>query len=102
MVFSRGALAVCFKNLFTYLFLVVLDLGCCVGFSLVSASRGYSPAVVRSLLIAWPPLLQSTGSRVHRLQWLWHTGLAALWHVGSSWTRDQTHVACIGRQILHH
>ena len=23
-------------------------------------------------------------------------------HVGSSWTRDQTHVSCIGRQSLYH
>ena len=27
-------------------------------------------------------------------------GLVAPQHVGSSWTRDQTHVSCIGRQIL--
>ena len=31
---------------------------------------------------------------------MWHTGLAAPWHVGSSWTRAQTRVLCIGRQIL--
>ena len=29
-------------------------------------------------------------------------GLAALWRVGSSRTRDRTCVSCIGRQILHH
>ena len=28
--------------------------------------------------------------------------LVALWHVGSSQTRDQTHVPCIGRWILNH
>ena len=27
-------------------------------------------------------------------------GLGATWHVGSSWSRDQTHVPCIGRQFL--
>ena len=27
-------------------------------------------------------------------------GLVAPQHVESSWTRDQTHVSCIGRQIL--
>ena len=27
---------------------------------------------------------------------------AQLWYVGSSWTRDQTCVPCIGRQILNH
>ena len=35
-------------------------------------------------------------------QWLWHMGLNALRHVGSSWTRDQTYVPCIGRQIPNH
>ena len=38
-----------------------------------------------------------------RAQNSWHTGLADLCHVGSSWTRGrQTHVPCIGRQILNH
>ena len=57
----------------------------------------------------WLLLLQSTGSRAHRLQQLWHMGstsghmsLVAPWHVKSSWTRDQTPVSCIGRQILNH
>ena len=44
--------------------------------------------------------LQPPGSRATQ-KW-WHTGLAALWHVGSSRTRDQTHVSCTGRQNLHH
>ena len=30
------------------------------------------------------------------------TGLIAPWLVESSWTRDWTHVPCIGRQILNH
>ena len=29
-------------------------------------------------------------------------GLVAPWRVGSSQTRDRTHVPCIGRQILNH
>ena len=33
---------------------------------------------------------------------LWHTGLVALWQIESSWTRDQSCVSCIGRQILIH
>ena len=33
---------------------------------------------------------------------LWCTGFVALRHVESSWTRDQTHISCIGRQILNH
>ena len=47
-------------------------------------------------------LLLGTGWRVLRLQELWHMGSAAPQHVGSSQTRDQTHVPCTGRQILNH
>ena len=32
----------------------------------------------------------------------WDTALVALWHMRSSWTRDQTYVLCIGRKILNH
>ena len=35
-------------------------------------------------------------------QQLWHTGLAAPRHVGSSQTRARTRVPCIGRQTLNH
>ena len=35
-------------------------------------------------------------------QQLWHTGLVAPQHVGSSGTRAQTCVPCIGRQVLNH
>ena len=60
------------------------------------------------------PLVQSMGSRPRSLQqlrflasrsqaqWSWRLGLAALWHMGSSRTRDQSHVSCIGRQVLYH
>ena len=37
--------------LFIHLFLAVLGLHCCSGFSLVVMSGGYSPAAVRGLLI---------------------------------------------------
>ena len=33
---------------------------------------------------------------------MWHTGSVAPRHVGSSWTRAQTRVSCIGRWILNH
>ena len=33
---------------------------------------------------------------------MWHTGLVALWHVRSSWTRAQIRVPRIGRRILNH
>ena len=36
-------------------------------------------------------------------QQLWHVrGLAATWHLWSSWIKDGTHVSCTGRGILHH
>ena len=54
------------------------------GLSLLSRSRGYSLVVAS------------------RIQQLWLTGLAALWHVLSSWTADQTCVPCSGRWILNH
>ena len=41
------------------------------------------------------------GSRA-QAQSLWHTGLVAPRHVGSSWARARTHVPCIGRRILNH
>jgi len=66
------------------------------GFSLVVASGGRSLVVVPRLL-----LLQSTGSRV-QAQHLWCMGMHALWHVGSSQTRDRTCVPCTERQTLIH
>ena len=74
------------------------------GLSLVAASKGYCLAAVYRLLTAVVSLvvehrlqalrlqqLQRVGSRV-LAQHLWSTGLVAPRHVGSSQTRDQTHV----------
>ena len=47
---------------------------------------------------AWAQWLGLSGSRTWA-QWLWYMGFVALWHVGSSWIRDQTGVAYISRQI---
>ena len=44
--------------------------------------------------------MQSAGSRVCRLQSLWYTGLASLRHMGSSWTRSQTHVSAQAGRFL--
>ena len=41
-------------------------------------------------------------SRATWAQELWCTGLVIPWHVGSSWTRDQTHFPHTARQILNH
>ena len=87
-----------------WLFMAVLGLRGCVGFCLAVARRSCSLVVMWWLL-----LLQSMGPRVHGLsscstwaQQMWCTGLVALWRVGSSQTRDQTCVSCIGRRILYH
>ena len=66
----------------------------CVGSSLLCG--GYSLVGVHGLLIA-----VSIGSEVGA-QSLWHMGLVSPWHVKSSWTRNQTRVPHIGRQILNH
>ena len=60
--------------------------------------------------LQWLLLLQSTHVRESRLsscssrvpQYLWRMGLVAVSYVGSSWTRDQICVCCIGRRILYH
>ena len=57
--------------------------------SLVATSRGYSSSLSVGFSLRWLLLLQ-------------HVGLAAPLRVGSSQTRDWTHVPCIDRQILNH
>ena len=88
-----------------YLFLAVLGLCCCTGFSVVAASvsscsvqashctgfsccRAWAPGSLgfRSCGM-WAQELQLPGSRA-QAQKLWCTGLVALWHVGSSWPGD--------------
>ena len=70
-------------------------------FSLVVASRGYSSLQCTGLSLWWLPL-QSTGSWVLGLQQLWTSGLVALQHVRSSWTKGQTCVSIIGRWTPKH
>ena len=48
---------------FLYLFLTVLGLCCCVGFSLVAESKSLLQCV--GFLLWWPLPLRNTGSRVH-------------------------------------
>ena len=57
---------------FIYLFLAVLGLHCCSGFSLVVASRAYSLVAVHGLLTAVASLVAE-----HRLQGAW-AGVAAV------------------------
>ena len=49
----------------------------------------------------WWLLLWFPGSSM-QAQLLWRMGLAALYHVGSSHTRDRNRVPCIARWILNH
>ena len=95
-----------------YFILAMLKLHCCAGFSLAVASRGYPLDAVNGLLVAVASLIAEQGFWVpwasavvawaieHRLSHLGCTGLVAPWCMGSSWTGDQTHVFCIGRQIF--
>ena len=79
------------------------------GLSLVGVSEGCSSLRCTGFSLLWPLLLQSTGSSCvgfcslsTQAQKQWRTGPGALRHVESSWTRDQTHVLCIGRQTPMH
>ena len=90
------------------------------GLSLIAASGGYSSLWCTGFSLQWL-LLWSTGSRCTgfsscgtraqqlwlmgsrvRAWQLWHTGLIAPRHVGSSQATAQTRVPCTGRRILNH
>ena len=79
------------------------------GASPVTASMGYSPRQCSGFSFQWLLLWWSMGSRYRSssgcstwAQKLWVTGLVAPQLLGSSWTRDRTHVPCTGRWILNH
>ena len=74
---------------------------CFARLSLAVVNMSYSLLRSTGFSLRWFHLFQSTGSRA-RTQQLWHMGLVAPRHVGSSQTRDPTCVPCIGRQILNH
>ena len=87
-----------------YLSLAVMGLRCCEGFSLAAVSGGYSlraSSCCRAQVLG-PTGFDCCGTEARGLQKLWHTGLAAPWHVESSRTRDRIHVPHIGRLILNH
>ena len=71
------------------------------GLSLVAVSGGHSSSRCAGLSLSRPLLLRNTGSRCADSVVVAH-GLVAPRHVGSSQTRAQTRVPCIGRQILNH
>ena len=63
--------------LYIYLFLAVLGLHSCVGFSPVAASQGYSLLQCMGFSLLWLLLLYSTGSRTCGLQQLQFLGSRA-------------------------
>ena len=97
--------------------LAVPGLCCCMGFSLVAVGATLQ---VCGLLIGVASLVeepralgcagfsgyssQALEQRFNRCRAPIGVLLSSLWgrHVGSSWTRDQTHASCIGRRILYH
>ena len=106
--------------LFTYFWLCWVFVAA-RGLSLVAVSGGYSSLQCAGFSLRWLLSLRSTGSRHAgfsscgmwaqqlwltgsraQAQQLWRSGLVAPRHVGSSRTRDRTHVPCLGRRILNH
>ena len=108
-----------FKIYFIYLFLAALGLRCCAraflqlqraGATLccgagASHCGGYFCCGARTRHVGFSSCgtqaqqLWLAGSRA-QVQQLWRTGLVAPLHVGSSWTRVQTCVPCIGSGFL--
>ena len=104
-----------------FLFLALLGLRCCTWAFSSCGERGLLFLAVCGLLIAVDSLVVEHRLQVRGLQQLchvgsvvvarssraqaqqlWRTGLVTPQHVGSSWTRAQTRVPCIGRWILNH
>ena len=82
-----------------------------LGLPLVAKRVSCSLVVARVLLIVEAPSVRRSASGGRGLQvpglqskaQLWQpVGLAAPPHLGSSWTRVQTRVSCIGKEILYH
>ena len=88
-------------NLFSSL--AALGLRCCMKAFSSCGERGLlSSCDARASPCGSFSCLQSTGSGDCGLQSLWRLGFIAPLLVGSSRTRDQTHLSCIGRWILNH
>ena len=80
-----------FKNNFIYLFMAVLSLHCCVGFSFSCTEQGTTLILHCSGFSYFGA--QAPGSQASAV---------AFWHMGSSLIRDGNHVSSINRQILYH
>ena len=86
---------------FLKLFLSVLGLHCRAWLLSIFVEQGLFLVVEHRLQVHRLQQLQLTGSRALG-QWSWCTGLDAQRHVGSSQTRDPTHIPRVDRQILSH
>ena len=67
-------------TVFIYVFVAVLGLCCVHELSLAMVIRGYFLFVVLRFSLRWLLSLQSTGSRVCRLQYLQHMGSVVVVH----------------------
>ena len=91
----------CFKYICIYFWLHWL-FGC-YSWAFSSCGKWGPPLLlVCQLFTAVPFLVAEHLPWAPGFQYLRHTGLVALRHVGSSPTRNQTSVPCIGRWILNH
>ena len=96
------------KLICIYFFLTVL-----VFVAVLAFSTGARPSLCRGFFCCRPQArgaralvavacgLSSWGSQAHA-QYLCDTDLVVLPNVGSSWTRNKTHVSCTGRWVLYH
>ena len=82
----------CFVCLLCW-FLAALGVHCCAWATLVA---------VPGLLIAFASCCRALAPEHGLSSYGWRIGLVAPWHVESFWTRDRTHVPCIGKWILNH
>ena len=85
-------------HIFLKFFMYFFSLWGCAGSSWLHEL--FSSCSERELLSRWDA--QCEGFSLWWLLLSWLTGLAALRHVGSSQTRDRTHVPCISRWTLIH
>ena len=110
-------------NFFLYIYLFIGCIGSSllrVGFLQLRRAGAALRCGARAFPLQWLLLLWSTGSRCAgfsscgtraqqlwlagsraQVQQMWHMGLVAPRHVGSSQTRARTRVPCIGRRILN-
>ena len=83
--------------------MAVLSLRCCVGFFSSCSEQGLlSSCSARDSRGAQALECAGFSSWSSWAQYLWPMGLVTLQHVGSSPSRDQNRVSCVGKWILYH